>query len=193
MICAPLNQCSYKIFVETLHPVSSAAPRESMQTRPRLRFEGKKRSKHSVPALAVAGRSRRPACPSQRSWLIVLRCSRAPCRPSVELLTFSMTHIHLLVEGVMLCCIRAHSLRWTVHGSPARKTRNLQTLEIDAKDPPLVAHKGQSRLQISLEKRDDHSTADDSGPQQPLSDAPAELPILHHRGQPCYSVARIRA
>ena len=118
MICAPLNQCSYKIFVETLHPVSSAAPRESMQTRPRLRFEGKKRSKHSVPALAVAGRSRRPACPSQRSWLIVLRCSRAPCRPSVELLTFSMTHIHLLVEGVMLCCIRAHSLRWTEHGVP---------------------------------------------------------------------------
>ena len=70
---------------------------------------------------------------------------------------------------------------------------NLQTLEIDAKDPLSVAPKGQSRLQISLEKRDDHSTADDSGPQQPLSDAPAELPILHHRGQPCYSVARIRA
>ena len=69
---------------------------------------------------------------------------------------------------------------------------NLQTLEIDAKDPPPVAPKGQSRLQISLEKRDDHSSADDSGPQQPLSDAPAELPILHHGGQPCYSVARIR-
>ena len=78
-------------------------------------------------------------------------------------------------------------------GSPARKTRNLQTLEIDAKDPPLVAHKGQSRLQISLEKRDDHSNADDSGPLQPLSEAPVELPTLHHGGQPCYSVARIRA
>ena len=41
MICAPLNQCSYKISVEPLSPVSPAAPRESMQTLPRLPFESK--------------------------------------------------------------------------------------------------------------------------------------------------------
>ena len=125
MICAPLNQCSYKISVEPLRPVSPAAARSQLQTLPRLRFESKKRSNHSVSALAVAGRSRPSVVPSQRSWLIVSRCSRVASRPSAESLTFSMAHIHLLVEGVMLCCIPACSLCWNVPGIPCQKNKEI--------------------------------------------------------------------
>ena len=47
-------------------------------------------------AHAVARGSRRSAFPSQRCLLFVSRCSRAPCRPSAESLTFSMARLHLL-------------------------------------------------------------------------------------------------
>ena len=53
-------------------------------------------------------------------FLIVSRCSRAPCRPSAEALTFSMAHIHLLVEGAaasLLALFAGRSL-----GSTARNT-----------------------------------------------------------------------
>ena len=53
-------------------------------------------------------------------FLIVSRCSHAPCRPSAEALTFSMAHIHLLVEGVaasLLALFPGTSL-----GSTARNT-----------------------------------------------------------------------
>ena len=191
MICAPLNQCSYKKLCGNFSSYLSSAC-ESTANSPKTAIRKEKRSNHSVRALAVARISRRSAVPSQRSLLIVSRCPRPPLRA-----IFRITDIfygpHPLAGGrsdALLHPCLLSSLDW----DPLPERRgNLQTLEIDAKDPLSVAPKGQSRLQISLEKRDDHSTADDSGPQQPLSDAPAELPILHHRGQPCYSVARIRA
>ena len=164
MICAPLNQCSYKISVEPLSPVSPAAPRESMQTLPRLPFESKN------DGTTVCLLSRWPGeAGSLRAHLSALGSSFRGARESPP--GHLQNHWHSLWP-TSTCwwkewCSAASVLTLFAGpclGSPARKTRHLQTLEIDAKDPLSVAPKGQSRLQISLEKRHDHSSADDSGP-----------------------------
>ena len=112
MICAPLNQCSYKKLCGNC-VLSLPHHHESHLLTLKTAIRKLKRWNHSVRALAVARRSRRSAVPSQRSLLIVSRCPRPPCGPYSESLTFSMAPIPLLVEGVMLCCIPACSLRWT--------------------------------------------------------------------------------
>ena len=165
-----------------MRPVSPAAPREITANSPKTAIQKQERSNHSERPLAVAWRSRRSAVPSQRCLLVVSRCSRAPSRPSSESLTFSMARLHSLVEGVMLCCIPACCLRWNVPGSHWQKNK-----DIFKRLKQMQRIRSQSRLNDrptsdSLEKRDDHSNADDSGPLQPLSDAPAELPTLHHGG-----------
>ena len=120
IICAPLNQCSYKKLCGNC-VLSLQQPHESqLPTLPRLRFESRSDRTTAVHALALAWRSRRSAVPSQRSLFIVARCSRAPCRPSAESLTLSMARIHLLVEGAaasLLALFAGRSL-----GSTARNT-----------------------------------------------------------------------
>ena len=77
----------------------------------------------------------------------------------------------------MLCWSPACSLRWKVPGIHCQEKHGyLQTLEINTKDPFSVKPNGQSRLQISLEKRDHSIAEDDSRPLLPLFDAPVELP-----------------
>ena len=114
-----------KSSLETLRPVSPAAPRESTANSPKTAIRKLERSNPSERALAVAWRSRRSAVPSQRCLLVVSRCSRAPSQPSSESLALSMAHIHLLVEGVMLCCIPACCLRWNLPGSHWQKNKDI--------------------------------------------------------------------
>ena len=114
-----------KSSLETLRPVSPAAPRESTANSPKTAIRKLERSNPSERALAVAWRSRRSAIPSQRCLLVVSRCSRAPSQPSSESLALSMAHIHLLVEGVMLCCIPACCLRWNLPGSHWQKNKDI--------------------------------------------------------------------
>ena len=121
MICAPLDQCSYKKLCGNLASCLSSAC-ESTANSPKTAIRKQKRSNHSVRALAVARRSRRSAVPSQR---FVSRCSRVPSRPSTESLTFSMAHIRLLVEGVMLRSIPVCSLRWNVPGIHCQKNKEI--------------------------------------------------------------------
>ena len=65
----------------------------------------------------------------------------------------------------MLCCIPACCLRWKVPGIHCQEEHGyLQTLEINTKDPFSVKPNGQSRLHISLEKRDHSIAENDSRP-----------------------------
>ena len=77
MICAPLNQCSYKKLCGNC-VLSLQHHHESHLLTLKTAIRKQKRSNHSVRALAVAGRNRPSAVPSQRFLLIVSRCSRAP-------------------------------------------------------------------------------------------------------------------
>ena len=173
-----------------LRSVSPAPPRESSANSQDC--DSKAKTMEPQCAFSRGGREKQAVCVPISALLAHRFAVLASRLPAICRITDILYGPHPLAGGrsdTLLHPCLLSSLDWDP--LPERQG-NLQTLEIDAKDPPSVAPKGQSRLQISLEKRDDHSNADDSGPQQPLSDAPAELPILHHGGQPCYSVARIR-
>ena len=63
--------------------------------------------------------------------------------------------------------------------------RNLHTFETDENDPLPVMPRAQTRLQVSLEKREYHPNPDDSRHLLSPTDAPADLQPLHHGEQLC--------
>lgn len=84
MICAPLNQCSYKKLCGNFAPCLSSSPTR-VNCKISQDYDSKAKTiepqrSHS----AVAWRSSRSAVPSQRSLLIVSRCSRATTRSSAN-------------------------------------------------------------------------------------------------------------